>query len=246
MERMQALFEKLESPAVTGLSARFEGARADLAPSLLPDIYRGEPLVLAAEIDKLAGTLEIGGTIGNQPWVVKLPLTGAKPGLGISQVWARRRIGDHEVAATLGRTTREGADALILKLALEHHLVTRVTSLVAVDKTPSRPEGTALTRADVPINLPAGWDFDKVFGPQGEPGSQRADVVPGDPVLPGGFIDAIDAKPQPKLLQLADAQQQIFLPRTATDAELKLKLGLALLLIALVLGGLRWRNDAAM
>ena len=244
-ERMKALFEKLESPVVTGLSARFEGANAELAPSLLPDIYRGEPLVLAAEIDKLSGTLEIGGTIGNQPWAVKLPLAGAKPGLGISQVWARRRIGDHEVAATLGQTTREAADALILKLALAHHLVTRVTSLVAVDKSPSRPEGTPLKRADVPINLPAGWDFDKVFGPQGEAPSQRADAEPGDPVLPDGFIDAIDAKPQPRLLQLADAEQQIFLPKTATDAELKLMLGLALLLMALVLVTLRRRDSHA-
>ncbi len=164
-DRMKLLFAKLESPAVTGLAARFDKAKADMTPALIPDIYRGEPLVLAAKVDTLDGMLEIGGTIGAQPWAVKLPLSGAKPGLGISQVWARRRIGDHEVAATLGSMSRDAADAAILKLALAHHLVSRLTSLIAVDKTRARPEGEKLTRAEVPLNLPAGWDFDKVFGP---------------------------------------------------------------------------------
>jgi Ca-activated chloride channel family protein len=234
-DRMRALFAKLESPAVTGLSVRFQGATADVAPSLLPDVYRGEPLVIAAALDKLQGTIEIGGLIGTQPWAAHLPIAGAKPGRGISAVWARRRIGDHEVEATLGQRTREAADALILKLALEHHLVSRVTSLVAVDRTPSRPRGQRLSRADVPINLPAGWDFDKVFGPAGEGGQQRADAMPGDPMLPNGLIDAINAKPAPKLLKVADAEQAVYLPKTATDAEIKLLIGLGLLLLSLTL-----------
>ena len=44
--------------------------------------------------------------------------------------------------------------------------MTRLTSLVAVDKTPSRPDGEPLKLAELPLNLPAGWDFDKVFGEQ--------------------------------------------------------------------------------
>ncbi len=234
-ERMQTLFAKLESPAVTGLSVRFQGATADVAPSLLPDVYRGEPLVIAAALDKLDGTVEIGGMIGTQPWVARLPLAGAKPGLGISAVWARRRISDHEVEATLGQRTREAADALILKLALEHHLVSRLTSLVAVDTKASRPEGEKLTRADVPLNLPAGWDFDKVFGRVGETGEQHAGALPGDPGLPSGLIDAIDAKPAPKLMTVADVDQPVFLPKTATDAELKMLMGLMLLLLATII-----------
>jgi Ca-activated chloride channel family protein len=58
----------------------------------------------------------------------------------------------------------EDADKTILALALEHQLVTRLTSLVAVDKTPSRPEGETLKLTELPINLPAGWEFSKVFG----------------------------------------------------------------------------------
>src|SRR5262249_4119722 len=69
-ERMRGLFAKLENPAVTGLAAKFSDAKADVTPAVLPDIYRGEPLVLAAKLDRLAGTFEIKGKVGDRPWVV--------------------------------------------------------------------------------------------------------------------------------------------------------------------------------
>src|SRR5262245_28893881 len=166
-ERMRALFEKLESPAVTNLVASFSEIQTDVTPALLPDLYRGEPVVMAARLKSASGTLEIKGRIGDRPWSVNIPLASAAEGRGLSKLWARRKIDDAETARTLRRLKPEEADGVILALALDHHLVTRLTSLVAVDKTPSRPEGARLSRADIPLNLPAGWDFDKVFGHDG-------------------------------------------------------------------------------
>ncbi len=172
-ERMRSLFEKLESPVVTDLTATFSAAGADVSPVVLPDLYRGEPVALTAKAASLAGTLEVKGMIGDRPWVVTLPLANAAQGKGLSKLWARRKIADAEVARTLRKITPEEADQRILALALEHRLVTRLTSLVAVDQTPSRPAGAHLTRADIPLDLPAGWEFDKVFGGERPP-------VPGD------------------------------------------------------------------
>src|SRR4029077_18566625 len=146
------------------LTANFSDANADITPTTIPDLYRDEPLVLAARLDKLAVSLEIKGRIGDRPWVVTLPVANAAEGKGLSKLWARRKIADAEIARTLRQGGPEDADKTILALALEHGLVTRLTSLVAIDKTPSRPEGARLTRAEVPLHLPAGWDFDKVFG----------------------------------------------------------------------------------
>ena len=180
-ERMRALFDKLESPAVTNLSVSFSEAQADITPAVAPDLYRGEPLVMAAKLSALAGNMEIKGRIGDRPWSVTMPLANAAEGKGLSKLWARRKIADAEVAKTLRKATPEETDKRILALGLDHQLVTRLTSLVAVDKTPSRPDGVRLSRADLPLNLPAGWDFDKVFGErrkraaQGRPHrSQRA------------------------------------------------------------------------
>lgn len=222
-ERMRGLFAKLENPAVTGLTAKFSEAKADVTPAIIPDIYRGEPLVLAAKLDKLAGSLEIKGRVGDRPWSVTLPLQDAAEGKGLSKLWARRKIGDAEVARTLRKMTPEDTDKTILALALDHQIVTRLTSLVAVDKTPSRPEGERLKLSELPINLPAGWDFAKLFGerPQLTPTQlreRRADA--GQPAA---------RRPAPV------TPDAIRLPKTATSAALKMIAGLIMIVLALIL-----------
>src|SRR5262249_53334821 len=62
-ERMRSLFGKLESRAVTNLSATFSAARADSTPAVIPDLYRGEPLTLAAKVSAFDGALEVKGMI---------------------------------------------------------------------------------------------------------------------------------------------------------------------------------------
>jgi Ca-activated chloride channel family protein len=52
----------------------------------------------------------------------------------------------------------------VVALALDHHLVTKYTSLVAVDRTPARPDAAALRSAAMPTNLPEGWTYEAVFG----------------------------------------------------------------------------------
>ena len=278
-ERMRILFGKLESPAVTNLTATFSGdaalaseasgqrgnstssahsasedareraddtrpergssARADATPAVLPDLYRGEPLVLAAKVSALAGTLEVKGMIGDQPWIVTLPLANAAEGRGLSKLWARRKIADAEVARTLREILPDEADRRILALALEHHLVTRLTSLVAVDRTPSRPDGAPLTRAEVPLNLPAGWDFDKVFGgeraPAPVPAERRADADPARDVQLAYAAVSRVPKPVATKALVPVGQGGVTLPKTATDAELRLWLGLLLCLVSLIL-----------
>ncbi|SFN85950.1 Ca-activated chloride channel family protein [Bradyrhizobium sp. Ghvi] len=221
--RMRGLFAKLENPAVTGLTARFSEAKADVTPAIIPDIYRDEPLVLAAKLDKLAGSLEIKGRVGDRPWSVTLPLQNAAPGKGLSKLWARRKIGDAEVARTLREMTPEDTDKTILALALDHQIVTRLTSLVAVDKTPDRPEGAPLRLSEMPINLPAGWDFEKVFG-------ERQQLTPTQ--LRERRADAGQPAARRPAPVTSDA---IRLPKTGTPAELKMIAGLIMIVLALIL-----------
>jgi Ca-activated chloride channel family protein len=173
--RMQDLFSKIGSPVVTELKAELIGNAARITPDMLPDLYRGEPVLLMAEAKGLGGSLKISGNIGAQPWEVTLPIAKAAKGVGISKLWARRRIADFEVASTLGGLTSDAANKAILAMALDHQIVSSQTSLVAVDKTPKRPAGEKLTRADIPLNLPAGWDYDSVFGKE-MPGVEQRDA----------------------------------------------------------------------
>ena len=119
--------------------------------------------------------------------------------------------------------SRANVDAAVLETALEFSLVSRLTSLVAVDKTPSRPEGAPLKLSELPINLPAGWDFEKVFGER--------------PQVPTQLRERhADARSQPELRRPAPAAPDaIRLPKTATSAELKMIAGLVLIVLALIL-----------
>ena len=228
-ERMRGLFAKLENPAVTNLTAKFSDASADMTPAAIPDVYRDEPLVLAAKLDKLAGSIEIKGRIGDRPWVVTLPLANAAEGKGLSKLWARRKIADAEVARTTRQTSPEVADKTILALALEHQLVTRLTSLVAVDKTPSRPEGEPLKVSELPINLPAGWDFAKVFGERPQLPAAPAERRAGSGEGPVQVAMLKRARPP-----VAQSPATVTLPKTATDAELKMIAGSILLALSLM------------
>jgi len=248
-ERMRVLFDKLESPVVTNLTAVFSAAGADVTPVVLPDLYRGEPVALTARVGALAGTLEVKGMIGDRPWVVTLGLANAAEGSGLSKLWARRKISDAEVARTLRSITPDEADKRIMALALDHHLVTRLTSLVAIDKTPSRPDGATLTRAEIPLNLPAGWEFDKVFGPSrtGVPGvpldratvpvERRADLSDTAQAQRTAYAAVTQSYIKGRSAQAVPTQAGqggAPLPKSATDAEIRMLLGLMLCVASLM------------
>ncbi|WP_238231656.1 MULTISPECIES: marine proteobacterial sortase target protein [Methylobacterium] len=220
-ERTRALFAKLESPVVTDLVATFSEHGADVTPDLLPDLYRGEPLMLSAKLAKAGGTLTLSGRIGDTPWRQSLDLATAPEGAGISKAWARAKIGDAETARITGKLTPDTADSAILKLALAHKLMTRLTSLVAIDATPRRPAGARLAATELPLNLPAGWDFETVFGPAGE----RPEGVAKPPVQ--------------RRAEAAAPIRQVSLPQTATDFEIRLWLGLTLLGLGLLVARAR-------
>lgn len=52
----------------------------------------------------------------------------------------------------------------IVETALTHHLVSKYTSLIAVDVSPARSKEALLDSNALPVNLPKGWDYKKVFG----------------------------------------------------------------------------------
>jgi Ca-activated chloride channel family protein len=149
-EKMTALFEKLESPLLTNVELRFDDPAVEMWPQRIPDLYAGEPVVVAVKFSKAAGRVIASAKRGGEEWndVHNLQVTSEES--GIAKLWARRRI----EALSDG----EGdARAQIVELALAHHLVSQYTSLVAVDHTPS---GTPLENCDtqtVPLTLPQGW-----------------------------------------------------------------------------------------
>jgi Ca-activated chloride channel homolog len=224
-DRMRELFAKIGQPVLTGLKAELAGA--ELTPNPLPDLYRGEPVVMMAEAKGFSGNLKVTGSIGDTPWSVTLPVASAAQGKGISKMWARRKISDYEVAATLGTMNYDDANKAVLTTALTHQIVSSQTSLIAVDKTPKRPPGVMLTRAEVPLNLPEGWNYDKVFGEQ--PG-MPVPKLERDASLEGFTQLAVAKTPL-----VAQPAMQVQLPQTATPKQMFAILAMVLAAMGAVL-----------
>jgi Ca-activated chloride channel family protein len=165
--RVGELFEALRRPVLTGLSVDWRlppgVSPAEQATATLPDLYAGEPLVVSAVSDVPPLAVEVSGHTASQRWRDRRGLPQARADRGIHVFWARRRIADWLDARVSG-VDPERIRQAVTDLGLSHHLVTPYTSLVAVDKTPIRHADAALTRAAVPVRLPAGWSAQHVFG----------------------------------------------------------------------------------
>jgi Ca-activated chloride channel family protein len=165
-EKMASLFAKLESPVLKGVRIDWpEGAGAETWPSRIPDLYAGEPVVVTAALDRAEGQARVSALRGATPWEETFLLDQPARGSGLGVLWARDKVGSLEDALREGASAEE-TQAKIIDLALTHHLVTKYTSLVAIERSPARPAHADLKTAAVPVNLPEGWSYDAVFGPQ--------------------------------------------------------------------------------
>jgi Ca-activated chloride channel homolog len=163
-DRMTVLFRKLETPALTDVRLELPGVdAAEMLPTPIPDLYLGEPVVVAVKARTLPTRAIVRGWLGLTPWEHDVALHDAQPGAGLAVHWARARI------AALLDGRRPGAPdddvrAAVIGLAQRHHLVSPYTSLVAVDVTPARPADAGLTSHALPTSLPHGAAYEAVSG----------------------------------------------------------------------------------
>ena len=229
-KRMTELFEKLENPVMTDLTANWKQADVmDMTPVSLPDLYAGEPVVIAARMKKVQGELELHGTLAGKPWLITLPLDKAATGKGIGKLWARRKIREFEGQRQNSQDWKK-LDTQILQTALAHHLVSRLTSLVAVDVKTSRPQGEDLASRKLPLELPQGWNFDKVFGAPAVL-MQKASYRKDHPEEAKQLAQLISSTPT-QASAIKSNPKGIALPAGATLADYKIVMGLLILLLA--------------
>ncbi len=154
-EQMQTLFAKLDHPALRDLQLSLP-VQAEIYPERLPDLYQGEPLLLIAKLPATAksGRVLIEGQLAGAPWSQQLALDLQGQAQGLGRLWAQRKIEALDDAMRGGDKTALRAE--LIGVALKHHLVSRFTSLVAVDRTPQRPADAALQAVDIANADPAG------------------------------------------------------------------------------------------
>ena len=167
-EKMAKLFDSIESPVLTDVRLQFEGVEVtDVYPKRLPDLFMRQPLLIYGRISRgHAGRLHLKAQNGNAPYAttIAFDIGNAEFHPGITTLWARQRVEDlmddwRHANEAQQKEIRGG----IVTHAIRYHLVTRFTSLVAVETIVVNPSGQANT-VPVAAELPSGMKMESVFG----------------------------------------------------------------------------------
>ncbi|MEO1596249.1 MAG: marine proteobacterial sortase target protein [Pseudomonadota bacterium] len=160
-EGMGALFARMAQPVLTDVSFDWGDASVEAYPAHIADLYAGEPIEVSARFDgvpparfSVSGTQWVGGV--GMPWEHEVTLAGARDHSrhGVAVTWARDKLEALDDARRAGLPD-ELARAAMLEVALAHHMVSEVTSLVAVEATPVRTAGPVRS-SNVPGLAPRG------------------------------------------------------------------------------------------
>ncbi|MAY66232.1 MAG: marine proteobacterial sortase target protein, partial [Rhodospirillaceae bacterium] len=266
-ERMAELFLKLERPALTDVALTWpQGGThtVEVWPRPLPDLYAGEPLVALMKLNGAGPELKVSGRLGGRFWEQSVTITGGAAAPGVAGLWGREKIRQLMANMRTASLHLEPTDAdaarvdirrEIVRTALDIGLVSKFTSLVAVDTEPGRPAGTPMAAAQVPVNLPAGQDRAGLEGvpaaplpthaPSPVPGPQKT-MAPTAPVPAGQAatlaFDRTDPAMRPHLAAAVSGTPLMAAPQTATPAHAYMGLGLLFVIAALAILALGWRG----
>lgn len=160
------LLSALAHPVITDISVQYPQGHGELYPRPVPDLYADNPGMWVARISEEVEEIVITGKRQGQRWkrVVRLNTedidNNSNPlykqhAPAVAMHWTRQKI------ESLLDEQRYSADPerhedVITQLALGVGLMTRYTSFVAVEETPSRPEHQGAIDLQVANLLPAG------------------------------------------------------------------------------------------
>jgi len=167
-EQMGHLLDSIQSPVLTDVKLTFEGVNvSDIYPARPPDLFLRRPLLIYGRITRgHKGLVHLAARDGNVPYehTITFDTTKATFHPGITTMWARQRVEDlMDAWRKSDETSRNEIRKSIIDHAIQYRLVTKFTSLVAVEEVVANPGGENNT-VPVATELPDGMQMDKVFG----------------------------------------------------------------------------------
>ena len=156
--KIETLLQKLESPALIDIELNVQGQEIEMFPERIPDLYLGEPLTVFIRAKHIGDAITVQGAYGQSIWQQSVALTETVESAGIRTAWARHKLESlleqHHDASVL--SARQTLKEQIVQTSIDHHILSRFTSLVAVDVTPVNSSGQIYTDR-LKTNLPHGW-----------------------------------------------------------------------------------------
>ncbi len=163
--QMSTLFSQLEKPALRDIKIDWPAAsQVEQFPQHIPDLYAGQPLLVTARLKPGLNRLTVRGQIAGQQWQRTLHSGASISDSGLATIWAQRKI-DTLFDSMVSGTDEATIKPQVVQLAVEHHLLTRYTSFVAVDRTPVKPADELAEDGQVPNLMPHGNTMAVPFPP---------------------------------------------------------------------------------
>lgn len=140
-ERINELLGKLSSPNLIDVAIDY-GMDVEQYPKVIPDLYKGEPVVVSYLSPAPLSEASVSGTFAEQRWLQSIDLPYFSDSEGIAKYWARKKIDwfkQLQRKSNLTDLQRAIAKSEITDIALKHNLVSDYTSLVAIERVIERP-----------------------------------------------------------------------------------------------------------
>lgn len=139
VEAVNRFTRRVARPLITDISIDYGGLDVvDQTPAQVPDLFDVQPLIINGRYRKPgSGTVVLRGKRGGLPVVFEASVTLPElstNGRALQMAWARRRI--EALGAVQYNIAQPEVVEQITALGLEFHLVTKYTSLVAVEDVP--------------------------------------------------------------------------------------------------------------
>ncbi len=176
-EAVARFYDRIRSPLLTEVEIDLDGLSTfDLTPDPLPDLYAGQPIVVLGRYEHGGrGTVRVRGLLRGEEveysWPVELPAI-ERSHAAVASLWARRNVAELELLQLDGDT--EAITEEIVQLCLEHRIVSRHTSFVAVLQEPLPGVNGPAKPVRVPRELPEMVDYMGVFGPTAGGGASES------------------------------------------------------------------------
>lgn len=154
-QKMAELFSKISKPQMRNIDLDWQ-QKVEQFPARIPDLYAGEPISVLVKSAKPITRVTASGELLGQAWQQAVQHQAQTDSANLDTVWARAKVGELMDQLALGELETDVAKQQISALGVAHSIVTKFTSLVAVEEAPSKPIDKQSKHNNVPNLMPSG------------------------------------------------------------------------------------------
>ncbi len=135
-EKMSSLLLKISEPVLRNVSLQFQPLHLgaiEQFPKKIPDLYQGEPLVVAFKTAKAPSSLQVFGDLSGFPWHHEVVISKTESNNHMATIWARAKIDDLLDGLVTGQQPND-VRTQVLATSLLHQVMSPYTSFIAVEE----------------------------------------------------------------------------------------------------------------